>query len=329
MKSSSLSFLLLIFLAGLIATLMAKHPCDIFQSPRQMNSIRSELLQKAITLCSSCLLFPRYRSYLSIGYALSLPLTQASVASASTLTKPYCLIFGGYQIPERAYASIKSSVQQTLPGSTVRFVPSFDSSLNDSIAMDTLPYKPKQSFLIGHSKGGAQALLYALNPTNRGTVKSVMLLDPVDTSDLTVISRLANETIPPELRILMFSTPFGGRSKYYRTAFTSSCAPVERSADRMFKEMRTSSSGPSAFKQVILITLPDIGHLQMIDSLEDLSFKGICAQSPELSTAAQVFVNRVIQYWISSSQDPNIIQQFIDGMSSFNADGLDYTIQTK
>ena len=68
----------------------------------------------------------------------------------------------------------------------------------------------------------------ALAATQRET-EALVLLDPVDTSDGFVAAAITgahatNVRVPHN--VLIVSTPYGGKSSYYRVRYESACAPT-------------------------------------------------------------------------------------------------------
>merc|ERR1711871_231413 len=159
--------------------------------------------------------------------------------------------------------------------------------------------KKEELVIIGHSRGGAVAvdasrkwILSRRSPR----ISALILLDPVDDVDLSTIKSFSSSfssssisspsfpnTIaarnPPSTAILfpptvIISTPFGGSSRYYKNAnFESICAPRGRNANSFF-EVISKHSIFSAF-----LEYRRMGHLQMLDDLDKLSFDGACESS--------------------------------------------------
>lgn len=221
------------------------------------------------------------------------------------------LIFsGGYQIPLELYQNLESSTYDL-----VRFVGWRDElesshSLTDSALLlsqqiESLNRKPGEvsSLLIGgHSRGGAISCLSALSciETHNNEIKGMILIDPVDDAQKTVLTALelkAKERKSFFPSCLIVLTPFGGRSNYYRTSFTSACSPPERGASSFFQAL-----GKFENCHVNLVTIPSMGHLDVLrpDEASKLSFSGICASNPNKDerVAGRKLIELLVRDWI-------------------------------
>lgn len=138
--------------------------------------------------------------------------------------------------------------------------------------------------LVGHSRGAAAAvaafssLIQSL--ASRNLRLRLVLLDPVDTAGLEVLRSLDayrqsfHSDSVVDHRILIISTPYGGRSSYYKTAFTSSCAPEGRNADAF-----SAALGESDSRRLSMVTLPQFGHMQFLANRAASPFVDTCASS--------------------------------------------------
>jgi len=164
---------------------------------------------------------------------------------------------------------------------------------------------------------------------------SLILIDPVDDVNTSTLERLSSEAkeLSRWVPTLIISTPYGGKSSYYKTFYTSSCAPVDRSASRFFETI----SKLKYEHQQLLITFPEIGHSQILDSSEKFPFDGVCAQNSHLSRMFQRFSCYLIDGWIRTwhvsnraETDENIMEGFISRVTDLNPSvtesGLHYTI---
>jgi hypothetical protein len=131
-----------------------------------------------------------------------------------------------------------------------------------------------------------------------------VLLDPVDTPDRYVASQILGTLKDSKssrwpFPMLIVSTPYGGGSAYYKTKYDSACAPQGRNADVFYQAFTAgvndekyagaaqregaqqhqandyNSSLPdvdkvtsSSMKTVVMMTLPDVGHMQLLDARE-------------------------------------------------------------
>ena len=135
--------------------------------------------------------------------------------------------------------------------------------------------------LMGHSRGGALAALSAMKEPSR--VTAVVLLDPVDDNSMTLWNSLSTRRcegnpLPP---FFIVSTPYGGRSSYYKKAiFTSACAPEGRNAAAIWSAFRSCEQNVG-----LLVKFPELGHFQLFhtDISESSSFANICATNDRLS----------------------------------------------
>lgn len=224
-------------------------------------------------------------------------LSRNSISSAAEISRgaplQTCFFVPGFKVPRRCYERYERIIRENFNNLSFHF---FEDSQSGSGGTDIvqsvdclLSYirksNSKDIVLIGHSRGGAVASAAAAKLSG---CKALILLDPVDDSTLTAINILSSTSI--FCPTLIFSTPFGGRSKYYKTEYSSACAPPERSSVPFFDALRFSSR--------VLLTIPDIGHLQLIDHTESFSFGNVCAVGPlELETRAKNFCDRAIIFW--------------------------------
>lgn len=68
--------------------------------------------------------------------------------------------------------------------------------------------------------------------------------------------------------------PYSGVNRYYKSKNTNVCAPPGRDA-LAFYEAATATNGNDGGK-VLLMTVPEAGHLQLLQRRSDLSFAEVC-----------------------------------------------------
>ena len=166
---------------------------------------------------------------------------------------PQCYFVTGFLIPKAQYTSLSSELVKAdvCSSSPIKYVedsndlsdkqdiPSSSSRLKALLPSGS---KYENSILFGHSRGGAVAA-YTAASLAADTIDrpvALVLIDPVDDTKLTTIEKISkSQSIPSTLII---STPFGGRSKYYKNAvFESSCAPTSRSSLAFFNAISMRS----------------------------------------------------------------------------------------
>ena len=115
---------------------------------------------------------------------------------------------------------------------------------------------------------------------NVSLIKNLFLLDPVDETSGPTLSFIgSNKDLYQRIPMTILSTPFGGRSSYYNVDFESTCSPALRSSEAFFQTFRKDSNTSSSEKSIkILVQLPQLGHLQLLDDLDSISFSNICAR---------------------------------------------------
>jgi pimeloyl-ACP methyl ester carboxylesterase len=159
----------------------------------------------------------------------------------------------------------------------------------------------------GHSRGGAVAALaasmFAASNPKRSTL--CLLIDPVDTVDRRATKLLtqmrddspstysASSFSTQVPRTLIVSTPFGGKSSYYRNAaFVSSCAPPTRNADAFFDAMNRSERVPPLLSSLSSRLLVEAFESRGADDVVPVSQEGVSLkflhESPPLVMASMV-----------------------------------------
>ena len=230
-----------------------------------------------------------YLGHLHHSIARLLLLSLALPAQSSTpTTSPHFVFCGGFLTPSTVYSSWRDKLLDHFPSSRFRFLQDPSGLQNQvsllqasDILLTELRKSDQPTVLLGHSRGGAVALLATIRDPS--LLHAVVLVDPVDDSDLSLIQSISEQGfqslyLPPHLLI---STPYGGRSSYYKkTTFTSTCAPVGRNAEALWRSLR----GHADF-QGILLDFPELGHLQLFDGNELTSLKNVCPSNEQLNPA--------------------------------------------
>ena len=253
------------------------------------------------------------RALFSISTALSVPLSgnqnpnlQAVKTGQTTNRKTgnkvsNLILCCGYLIEASQYQHYAQSLHPqyllTVPSPTTNSSSILDDAnlilRNAQTMLDISAHKAESKtcvdlLIIGHSRGAAAAAAafssLTQSQSNQQLHLRLVLLDPVDTIDLEVLrfmeENLSHSSASSSLssnnfdhRILIVSTPFGGRSKYYKTTFTSACAPFGRNADSFFTALR------NLYTHVSFVTLPQFGHLQFLGDRASSRFVDTCASS--------------------------------------------------
>ena len=191
----------------------------------------------------------------------------------------------GFQIPAKHYRSYADGLMRFLPSSSVQFVQdenAIDGSetIEQSAAklsrqMQLAAAETRDVVLIGHSRGGAVAA-FAVATTHLASpskISALVLLDPVDDTEKHTIEALTSSStvFPPTLII---STPFGGSSRYYKSAvFDSICSPPDRGPEIFYTALRNNRQE----NPVRYLEFKSIGHLELLDERDDLVFASVCA----------------------------------------------------
>jgi len=139
----------------------------------------------------------------------------------------------------------------------------------------------------------------------------MVLLDPVDSD-----KNATNDTclpLLPSLRnipTIILSLPYSGYNRYYKTTNKNLCAPSGRDA-RAFYDMMAGSSGGSSggggSGGVLMATVPQAGHLQLLDDRLALPIANVCAvggvKDSDVRDLAIGMVIACCQAWLTSSSD--------------------------
>jgi hypothetical protein len=95
--------------------------------------------------------------------------------------------------------------------------------------------------------------------------------------------------------------------------YESACAPLERNGDAFYKAMKSvdiKESKPSistrkdqtSLFNVIHVTLPDIGHTQLLDDRRGSTIASVCVGNEKISDKdVREFISNLIELWLSSS----------------------------
>jgi thioesterase domain-containing protein len=164
----------------------------------------------------------------------------------------YGIIFSGFQISKIHYLKYADLMKSIFPKIEIIMIEDDEGDqFSQNIAEETkqtvdrilkLNRKSDGKYIVvGHSRGGAVAINFIneLHQADRSRMMqfvALILLDPVDddkhftTNKISalnvdtrnVTNQFSSVNYPP---ILFVSTPFGGKSSYYKTEYTSVCAP--------------------------------------------------------------------------------------------------------
>lgn len=207
----------------------------------------------------------------------------------------------GYLIPSSSYASISNDILISIP--SLSKIIHESSSMGEETIVDSAKrivnfylHSSEKFIVIGHSRGGAVSLEILKLMNDR--IKCLILLDPVDDASKSTISNLHYYDFK-DIPILVVSLPYGGKSKYYNINFSSSCAPIDRSSSVIYESIKS--------KKKSLVTLLDIGHLQFLDSSDNVTIDNICAKSLDLNPReCEIVISKLITLWIKESLSKNI-----------------------
>ena len=216
------------------------------------------------------------------------------------------IMFGtGFQTPIKSYKWMESNVIDYFDNAAFRFYhdrSSFDNRLSipqsarEMVELLNAATSFQSSYpstvLMGHSRGGAVAVV-ASAMTQR-PCHGLFLLDPVDDDMKSAIK--ACEENDNSFPIAIISTPYGGSSKYYKTAYESACAPSGRNAEAFYNTfLRKDIRHP-----LIMLTFPNVGHMQLLDDLDNLAIASACSSSSnEQTTQARKCIQAFLAAWLS------------------------------
>jgi len=258
-----------------------------------------------------------------LSFPLSIALLNSEPTSViNTTPAPICYFATGFLIDKSHYMSIAESLQsRKLCSTPVKFIDdsngldgkeSIQSSAEKLLGIinQDATDANRPVMLLGHSRGGAVASYAAtklIDSSNdaredmntlkmhskekRINVDSLILFDPVDDADLTTLKFIESKTVPFPPTFIV-STPYGGKSKYYKdTVFASSCAPPSRSSKLFYSIIQTVAENQEKgelhkqLKQHIRLNeYKDLGHLQLLDDTEVLfsGSPGVCSSNDEV-----------------------------------------------
>ncbi len=192
-------------------------------------------------------------------------------------------------IPKKQYDSFSLElVQENICRSRITFLEDendlsnkLDIPSSSSRLRQFLPEDKTNWVLIGHSRGAAVAAYSSASMEPSKKPNALVLIDPVDDERSTTIEYIRTSHHFP--RTYIVSTPFGGRSRYYKNAtFESSCAPPSRSSSAFYETISTrlkddSEAIATDYKdvvkgnkieyvpEVVLKEYKNIGHLQLLN----------------------------------------------------------------
>jgi len=254
------------------------------------------------------------RGFLTAAVSFSLsfinPLPSSSVENGGFVDTSI-LFATGFQIPAKHYQSYADDLTRLLPSASVRFIQD-ENTIDGSETIEESAAKLSRQIqlaaagtrnvvLVGHSRGGAvAAYAVAMTPLSSSSrVSALVLLDPVDDIEKHSLAAMASSLIvfPPTLVI---STPFGGSSKYYKSAvFESVCAPPDRGPKAFYLALEKKGLENRAK----FLEFKSIGHLELLDNHEDLLFASLCATGANAAeeTDAKVQQTKAMMELIVSS----------------------------
>jgi pimeloyl-ACP methyl ester carboxylesterase len=214
-----------------------------------------------------------------ISSAVAFALLGASIispsSSTSATTLPQVVVCGGFRIPARHYSSIVDSFVAAGYSSPVVIEQVDDGETLGESAQRALSSMVGKGavILIGHSRGGAVALRIAFALQERAI--SVILLDPVDDRESSTINlAVASPSLFLPPRVLVISTPYAGASAFYHETYQSACAPAGRNGD---------SFAAALGDRAVHLTMPNTGHLEILDFRKDLAVSNLCGPSSKLA----------------------------------------------
>ena len=243
------------------------------------------------------------------------------------------IICPGFLLPKTCYENWQKVLKKSFPFSAVHFFETADQEdSKSSVGYKSIDVSAERLvrqltnesndhdegiiILLGHSRGGAVALLAAERLKRRIERRiCLLLLDPVDDEALTATSFSSSSSLSLSnvfdkekgeeegIGTLILSTPYGGKSRYYSSAtFTSSCAPIGRNADAFYHAILQRKS---LFEPPTLITFPRLGHLQLLsrEGLKGQVFENSCPSSQPTEADTALYLNFAYLLVTSFAQD--------------------------
>jgi len=231
----------------------------------------------------------------------------ASPASLATAVQKPCFYFSnGFKIPLSAYKDLETTMRSTVEFVGIKELDSPSTIKESGDKLQSMMERVKGEVILGgHSRGGAVSCLATLLLASSGSFehtkqRALILIDPVDDDKSTVVTALNVAAkkgkvakFPP---CLIISTPFGGKSGYYQTLYTSVCSPPNRDATTFYHALQKLGNC-----SVNLVTVPNMGHFDVLslDETTKLPFSGICASDPNSldKELGKRLVEEVIRDW--------------------------------
>lgn len=268
-------------------------------------TIRADVCQRVVSSLAS----------LSAVSGLSgLPVLPSVLPSVSVLPASTCFFVPGYRLDASYYRTLEREVS----AAPFRFLegPEYTSSTSPSphslksaavlMADEVISHSSKEKvvMMMGHSRGAAVAALASLEVLEKEHSSPVrlILLDPVDDSELTAINSLKEssgflERQRDRLSVYVMSLNYGGYSSYYKKQLASSCAPPGRNADSFIEAF------PASVK-VTRAVFSDVGHMQILDGSGDDDeeaskgvYSSVCPRS-ENGDARAAEARRQVRDWV-------------------------------
>jgi hypothetical protein len=163
--------------------------------------------------------------------------------------------------------------------------------------------------LLGHSRGAAVVSVASCLLSQESFIHRLytILLDPVDSNDLVAQSSIQNCKVPFKAPLIV-STPYGGSSTYYNVTYTNACSPNGRNADAFYQAYHNQSSlSRHACDNLLYVTIPSAGHLQLLDA--GLTTSAVCATGKLPNEVVRSFINTLVVSWYSIMSAKSTSQQ--------------------
>lgn len=119
------------------------------------------------------------------------------------------------------------------------------------------------------------------NAPSQSTPEGEQQLRPQSSSCLPLLAALRRASAPA-VPVAIAALPYSGVNRYYKSRNKNLCAPPGRDAAAFYEAATTSNGGGDG---VVLMTLPEAGHLQLLQRRADLSFAEMCGVGPRVPEA--------------------------------------------